>query len=120
MIGGRCGEAMSKVPITAPVPVMLALASPALGLYLQYTREEVGPAKATTRTPVSDPESAFRYSPLRCYLRESGWDGWGTSHNEVVTAFRGDEAGVNAALTTFAALPGEKVVRLFPGPGSVR
>ncbi len=99
---------------------LLALASAALALVVQYEREEVGPAKEALRPPYSSPESAFRFSPLRCYWRESGFDGFGSSRSEALAGFRGDVDEANAALATFATLPApDKVVRLLPGPGSV-
>jgi hypothetical protein len=100
---------------------MLALASAVHGLVTHYKREEVGPAKDARLPPGAGPEATFQFSPLRCYWRASGWDGWGVSHHEVLAAFRGDVDEANAALVTFAALPmKDKVVRLFPGPGAVR
>jgi hypothetical protein len=113
---------MSRSPLTPlSLVVLLGLVGSASGLLLQYKREEVGPAKGAPGPQNAGPESTFRFSPLRCYWRESGWDGWGASSAEVLAAFRGGGHEANAALTTFSALPGEKkVVRLFPGPGAVR
>lgn len=100
---------------------LLTLASSTLALTLHYTHEEVGPAKGAVGPPYANPESAFRHSPLRCYWRESSFDGFGSSRRDFRAAFRGDVDDVNAALATFATLPAkDKVVRLFPGPGSVR
>jgi hypothetical protein len=99
---------------------LLALASAALALVVQYDREEVGPAKEALRPPYSSPELAFRFSPLRCYWLESGFDGFGSSRSEALAAFRGDVDEANAALATFATLPApDKVVWVLPGPGSV-
>ncbi len=111
---------MSRQPLALPsLAILLALASAAHGLVTHYKREEVGPVKGVRVPPGAGPESTFRLSRLRCYWRESGWDGWGISHHEVLAAFRGDVDEANAALLAFASLPAEdKVVRLFPGPGS--
>src|SRR5262249_26019093 len=83
------GELEMHRPPLAPLSLalLLALVNPAFGLVFHRTHEEVGPARAAG-TPTSGPESAFRYSPLRCYWRESGWHGFGAMHDEVVTAFR--------------------------------
>jgi hypothetical protein len=92
-----------------------------MGLVVHYKREEIGPDKVARVPPGAGPEETFRLSRLRCYWRNTGWDGWGMSHHKDLAAFRGDVDDANAALVTFVALPGEeKVVRLFPGPGSVR
>jgi hypothetical protein len=101
--------------------VLLALVSTAHGLVTHSKREEVGTARDTPVRTSADPESTFRFSRLRCYWRESGFDGWGVSRHKALAAFRGGVDEANAALATFATLPGEdKMVRLVPGPGFVR
>jgi hypothetical protein len=113
---------MSRPPLALlSVALLLALASAAHGLVVHYEHEEVGPARDVPVRPGTDPESTFRFSRLRCYWRETGFDGWGVSRRDVVAAFRGDVDQANAALATFATLPDEgKLIRLVPGPGSVR
>jgi hypothetical protein len=113
---------MPARPLAIPsLAVLLWLASDSFALVVQYSREEVGPSKEAPPPPPTNPEAAFRYSPLRCYWQESGFDGFGMTRDEVLAAFRGDVDQANAALATFAALPaGDKAVRIFPSPGSVR
>jgi hypothetical protein len=113
---------MLRLPLALlSLAVLLGLASATFALVVQYAREEVGPAKEVPDPPHTNPESAFRYSARRCYWRESAFDGFGMTRNEASAAFRGDVDQANAALATFATLPAdEKVVRIFPGPGSVR
>ncbi len=113
---------MLRLPLAfLSLAVLLWRAGASFALFIEYAHEEVGPAKEAPAPPHKNPEAAFRYSTRRCYLWESGSDGFATTRYEMSAAFRGDVDDANAALATFATLPaGDKVVRIFPGPGSVR
>jgi hypothetical protein len=106
-------------PLAALV-VMLGVVSPAAALTVHYERERFGSAPKVQEPPNADGLWVLRHGPKVVYEKEAGWSGFGQMQDEVVIAAQGGVDDVNDALTQFALIPAEeRVLRLFPGPGSV-
>lgn len=97
----------------------LLLACPVGALVEIGHEEEFGPAPEKGKVP-DDKRKALAYLPGRVYCLHQFQHGFGHSQDDWLLAFQGDVEGVNAALRAFAAIPGDKEIRLFPGPGLVR